>query len=101
MALTPELKQFIQHQVASGKYASVNEVIVAALKLLAAQEANDRLRVGASETGGSQTVGGHRVYRVGPTLVVESEPIADLEVAVNQMREDRIAALLGIDENPI
>lgn len=32
ISLTPELEQFIQGQVASGKYASTEEVIIAAIK---------------------------------------------------------------------
>jgi putative addiction module CopG family antidote len=37
VSLTPELEQFIHSQIASGKYASAQEVIVDALKTLAAQ----------------------------------------------------------------
>ncbi|WP_414543858.1 MULTISPECIES: ribbon-helix-helix domain-containing protein [Nostocaceae] len=35
VSLTPELEQFIQMQIASGKYASAEEVIVDALKMFA------------------------------------------------------------------
>jgi antitoxin ParD1/3/4 len=38
LLLTPELEIFIQSQVASGKYTSVEEVIIAALKLLEERE---------------------------------------------------------------
>ncbi|MBW4507965.1 MAG: type II toxin-antitoxin system ParD family antitoxin [Scytonematopsis contorta HA4267-MV1] len=38
LLLTPELEMFIQSQVASGKYTSTNEVIIAALKLLEERE---------------------------------------------------------------
>jgi antitoxin ParD1/3/4 len=38
LLLTPELEIFIQSQVASGKYTSTNEVIIAALKLLKEHE---------------------------------------------------------------
>jgi putative addiction module CopG family antidote len=37
LSLTPELEQFIQNQIASGKYASAEEVIVDALKNFAAK----------------------------------------------------------------
>lgn len=36
--LTPELEQFIQNQVAKGKYASVDEVFLAGIKLLEERE---------------------------------------------------------------
>lgn len=38
ISLTPELEQFIQDQVKSGKYSSVDEVILAGLKLLEERE---------------------------------------------------------------
>jgi antitoxin ParD1/3/4 len=38
ISLTPELEQFIQNQVASGKYASTEEVIIAGIKLLEERE---------------------------------------------------------------
>ncbi|RCJ37342.1 CopG family transcriptional regulator [Nostoc minutum NIES-26] len=38
ISFTPELEQFIQSQVASGKYASTEEVIVAGIKLLEERE---------------------------------------------------------------
>lgn len=38
VSLTPELEQFIQNQVESGKYTSVDEVIVAGIKLLEERE---------------------------------------------------------------
>lgn len=34
LLLTPQLEQFIQSQIESGKYASINEVVIAAFKLL-------------------------------------------------------------------
>jgi Arc/MetJ-type ribon-helix-helix transcriptional regulator len=36
VSLTPELEQFVQSQIASGKYANPGEVIVDALKMFAA-----------------------------------------------------------------
>ena len=38
VSLTPELEQFIQTQVASGKYTSTEEVIIAGIKLLEERE---------------------------------------------------------------
>ncbi|MEL6162811.1 MAG: type II toxin-antitoxin system ParD family antitoxin [Cyanobacteria bacterium J06628_3] len=38
ISFTPELKQFIQSQVASGKYASTEEVIVVGIKLVEERE---------------------------------------------------------------
>ena len=46
ITLPPELEQFIQNQVASGKYASVNEVFLAGIKLL---EERERLYQGQFE----------------------------------------------------
>lgn len=38
ISLTPELEQFIQSQVASGKYTSTEEVLIAGIKLLEERE---------------------------------------------------------------
>jgi antitoxin ParD1/3/4 len=38
ISLTVELEQFVQSQVASGKYASIEEVIIAGIKLLEERE---------------------------------------------------------------
>lgn len=38
ISLTPELEQFIQNQVASGKYTSGEEVIIAGIRLLEERE---------------------------------------------------------------
>ncbi|MBD2609179.1 type II toxin-antitoxin system ParD family antitoxin [Scytonema hofmannii FACHB-248] len=38
ISLTPELEQFIQSQIASGKYASTEDVIIAGIKLLEERE---------------------------------------------------------------
>ncbi|NER24535.1 MAG: type II toxin-antitoxin system ParD family antitoxin [Symploca sp. SIO1C2] len=46
VTLPPELEQFIQNQVASGKYASVDEVFLAGIKLL---EERERLYQGRFE----------------------------------------------------
>ena len=38
ISLTPELEELIQNQVASGKYSSIEEVIIAGIKLLEERE---------------------------------------------------------------
>ncbi|MGB6296902.1 MAG: type II toxin-antitoxin system ParD family antitoxin [Rivularia sp. (in: cyanobacteria)] len=38
ISLTPELEEFIQNQIASGKYSSTEEVIIAGIKLLKERE---------------------------------------------------------------
>lgn len=38
ISLTPELEQFIQSQIAGGKYASTEDVIIAGIKLLEERE---------------------------------------------------------------
>jgi antitoxin ParD1/3/4 len=38
ISLTPELEQFIQSQIASGKYSSTEDVIIAGIKLLEERE---------------------------------------------------------------
>jgi antitoxin ParD1/3/4 len=46
ITLPPELEQFIQNQVTSGKYASVDEVFLAGIKLLEERERLYRGRFG-------------------------------------------------------
>jgi antitoxin ParD1/3/4 len=46
ITLPPELEQFVQNQVSTGKYASVNEVFLAGIKLL---EERERLYQGRFE----------------------------------------------------
>lgn len=43
-ALPPELEQFVQHQVHSGRYPSTTEVVCQALRLLKEKERRDALR---------------------------------------------------------
>jgi len=38
ISLTPELEEFIQNQIATGKYSSTKEVIIAGIKLLEERE---------------------------------------------------------------
>ncbi len=39
LSFTPEIEQFIHSQISSGRYATIEEIILAALKLLQNQEA--------------------------------------------------------------
>jgi antitoxin ParD1/3/4 len=43
LTLKPELAEFIQQEILTGKYASLEEAIEAALNLLKSQSATDRL----------------------------------------------------------
>ncbi len=72
ISLTPELEQFIQSQIASGKYASTEEVIIAGIKLLEERERiyqgrfeelkrKIAIAVEASERG--ETIDGEIVFR--------------------------------------
>ncbi len=44
LSLPPELRQFADHQIASGKYASLDEILLAGLQALAEQEQTYRGR---------------------------------------------------------
>lgn len=44
ISLTPELKQFIQSQIASGKYTSTEEIIIAGIELLEERENINKVR---------------------------------------------------------
>ncbi len=51
--LTPDLEQFVQSQVESGKYTSPEEVMIAAIKILVTQESvgqNDTEQAAQSKT---------------------------------------------------
>jgi hypothetical protein len=41
-----------------------------------------------------------QVYKVGTALVVQSTPISNLEISVDQMREERIRKLIADYESP-
>jgi antitoxin ParD1/3/4 len=65
ISLTPELEEFIQNQIASGKYSSTEEVIIAGIKLL---EERERIYKGRFEelkreimVGVEQLEGGERL----------------------------------------
>jgi antitoxin ParD1/3/4 len=42
VSLTPEAQTFIEEQLANGKYRSTDEILLAGLELLAANDARDR-----------------------------------------------------------
>jgi hypothetical protein len=42
-----------------------------------------------------------QVYKVGTALVVRSTPIGNLEIAVEQMREDRLSGLIADYEDSV
>jgi AbrB family looped-hinge helix DNA binding protein len=42
-----------------------------------------------------------KVYRSGTALVVESEPIGNLETALEDLREERIREFITSSENPV
>lgn len=72
VSLTPELEQFIQSQVESGKYNSADEVILAGIRLL---EERDRIykgrfealrqeiRIGIEASQQGQVIDGETVFR--------------------------------------
>jgi antitoxin ParD1/3/4 len=71
LALTPELEQFIQNQVANGKYASADEVLIAGLKLLEErehlyqgrfEELKREIMVGVEEADRGELIDGETVF---------------------------------------
>jgi antitoxin ParD1/3/4 len=71
LALTPELEQFIQNQVAIGKYASADEVLIAGLKLLEErehlyhgrfEELQREIMVGIEEADRGELIDGETVF---------------------------------------
>jgi antitoxin ParD1/3/4 len=56
IALPPEIEQFVAHEVASGAYASADDVIVAAVQLLK-QHQVDRARLKADIADGLEGEG--------------------------------------------
>ncbi|NER92560.1 MAG: type II toxin-antitoxin system ParD family antitoxin [Symploca sp. SIO1B1] len=69
VALPPELEKFIQNQVTSGKYASVDEVFLAGIKLL---EERERLYQGRFEELRSEIMVGVEEANRGELLEVET-----------------------------
>lgn len=72
VSLTPELEQFIQSQVESGKYASADEVILAGVKLLEErtriykgrfEELQREIRIGIEASERGEVIDGEIVFR--------------------------------------
>jgi antitoxin ParD1/3/4 len=70
ISLTPELEEFIQNQIASGKYSSTEEVIIAGIKLLKEreriykgrfEELKREIMVGVEELEGGERLDGREV----------------------------------------
>jgi len=72
ISLTPELEQFIDNQLESGKYASADEVILAGLRLLEEQERiykgrfaelQREIRLGMEAAEQGEVIDGETVFR--------------------------------------
>jgi hypothetical protein len=53
IALPPELEEFANHQLDSGKYASIEEMLVAGLRALAAQNGLETMEMGDFDAAGA------------------------------------------------
>jgi antitoxin ParD1/3/4 len=82
ITLPPELEQFIQIQVASGKYASVDEVFLAGIKLL---EERERLYQGRFEELRREVLVGVKEAEQGELLDAETV-ISGLQEKLRQRR---------------
>lgn len=83
VSLTPEIEQFIQSQVESGKYASADEVILAALK---AFEERERIYKGRFEELRREIMVGVKASERGE--VVDSEIVfSQLQQKLQQLRD--------------
>jgi antitoxin ParD1/3/4 len=82
ITLPPELEQFIQSQVASGKYASVDEVFLAGIKLL---EERERLYQGRFEELRREVLVGVEEAEQGELLDAETV-ISGLQEKLRQRR---------------
>ena len=72
ISLTPELEEFIQNQIATGKYASTEEVIIAGIKLLKErekiyqgrfEELKREIAIGVEDSERGEVVDGEVVFR--------------------------------------
>ena len=72
ISLTPELEEFIQSQVESGKYSSTEEVIIAGIKLLKErekiyqgrfEELKREIAIGVEASDRGEVVDGEVVFR--------------------------------------
>jgi Arc/MetJ-type ribon-helix-helix transcriptional regulator len=52
ISLPPELEEFANHQLDSGKYASIEEMLVAGLRALAAQNGLETMEIGDFDAAG-------------------------------------------------
>jgi putative addiction module CopG family antidote len=75
IVLTPESEALIRRQVANGRYASVDEAVEAAVRLLDAQDRRRRL-LAALAVGDAQVARGE-VFEVTPDVWAEIEQEAD------------------------
>jgi antitoxin ParD1/3/4 len=71
VSLTPELEEFVQSRVSSGRYQTASEVVREALRLLERQEKErdeglerlkEKLRRGATEAGEGKLLDGDEVF---------------------------------------
>lgn len=72
VSLTPELEQFIQSQIESGKYTSADEVVLAGIRLLEErdrvykgrlEELQKEVRIGIEASEQGQVIDGETVFR--------------------------------------
>lgn len=85
ISLTPELEQFIQSQIASGKYASTEEVIIAGIKLL---EKTERIYKGRFEELKQEIAIGVEAAERGE--VIDAELVfAELEADIQQIEAQK------------
>lgn len=72
VSFTPELEQFIQSQVESGKYTSADEVILAGIRLLEErdriykgrfEELQQEVRIGIEASQQGQVIDGEKVFQ--------------------------------------
>ncbi len=83
LSLTPELEQFVHSQVASGKYSSLEEVVLAALQSLAER---DRVYKGRFEELQQEIALGVEASLRGE--VIDSETVfSQLQQKLQQRRE--------------
>lgn len=79
---------------------TIHDVIVAKLRQLPeplANQVNDFIDSLMTGIQVDQATGISRVYQVGTAWVVESMPTSDLTAAIDQIREERIQALVTND----
>ncbi|WP_071187945.1 type II toxin-antitoxin system ParD family antitoxin [Trichormus sp. NMC-1] len=72
LILTPQLEQFIQSQVESGKYSSIEDLIITAIKLLELQqtiyqgrfaELQREIMIGVAASESGEVVDGEAVFQ--------------------------------------